>query len=199
MPAEHRFLGLDRRTFAGPLAVVVVFLLFTVVIPRIDDAIPWSDPVQAGEQLALTAEVAVTPPVGWNVEEGHRLSADGTVAQSGNVQISDSGVTVVVSTGVFDGTPAQLLAEQEKATAATSDPALRFQGSPATTRTDSGEVGALQQYGSLHDEGLIAAFVIDGSGITLTAQGPAAQMRAAAPQIEKMIASIRALDSGKTS
>ncbi len=192
---EHRVLGLDRRTFAKAIFVGVVFLVFTVVIPRIDAAIPWNDPVVTGDELALTEDIAFTPAVGWNIEAGHRLNAEGSVDQSGDATLTDSGVEFDVTTGAFEGTPQELLAQIDKVTAATVDPAFRVDGAAATTRTDSGESGVLQQYSSLNEDGVIAAFVIDGTGIKVTAHGSPAQMKAAAQQIADMVASIRTLDA----
>lgn len=194
-PVEHRVLGLDRRSFPGAIFVGIVFLVFTVVIPRIDAAIPWDDPVVAGDELALTGKLSFTPAVGWNIEQGHRLAPDGTVAQSGDATLTGAGVQVDVVTGAFDGTPKALLEQAEKVTAATVDPAFRVNGAPTTTRTDSGESGVLQHYGSVDEDGVIAAFVIDGTGVKITAHGSPAQMQAATQQISDMLASLRALDT----
>lgn len=199
VPAEFRFLGLDRRTFAGAIFVIVVFVLFSVVMPKVNAAIPWNDPVVAGEDLALTKDIAFMPAVGWNVEDGHRLDADGTVTQSGDATLTGAGVELSMSTGAFDGTPADLLAQFDTSMTATSDGTFRANGTATTTRTDSGEVGVIQQFGSLTDDGLIAAFVIDGTGVKVTVQGSPAQMKAAATQIEQMIASLRALDTKEAS
>jgi hypothetical protein len=73
VPVEHRVLGLDRRSFPFAFTVLAVFLVSTVVIPRINDAIEWDDPVRAGEQLALTDSISFTPTVGWEVESGYRV------------------------------------------------------------------------------------------------------------------------------
>lgn len=66
-------LGLDRRSFPYALFTVGVFLVATVLVPRVDDAIDWDDPVEAGEQLALAEGIVFTPPTGWNVESGFRV------------------------------------------------------------------------------------------------------------------------------
>ena len=41
--------------------------------PRVNAAIDWDDPVEAGDQLALTEDIVFTPTTGWNVESGFRL------------------------------------------------------------------------------------------------------------------------------
>ena len=49
----------------------------------------------------------------------------------------------------------------------------------------------VQTYSSVNGDGVVAAFVIDGTGLKVTAYGPPAQMTAAAPDIDDMITSIR--------
>src|SRR6478735_9091978 len=83
VPVEHRFLGLDKRSFPYAFFVIAVFLVATVVIPRINDAIDWDDPVRAGEQLALTDTISFAPTTGWNVESGYRVGQGGSAVDSG--------------------------------------------------------------------------------------------------------------------
>jgi hypothetical protein len=195
VPVEHRLLGLDRRSFPYALFVVVVFLVATVVIPAIDDALEWDDPVRAGEQLALSDSVAFTPTAGWNVESGFRLGPDGSVAQSGDATVVGDGVTVSVTADSFDGTPAELLDQIEKVTSSTGDPSFRVDGEPATIITQAGDVGVIQTYSSVNADGLVAAFVIGDTGVKVTAYGAPAQLRAGADDIDDMIGSIRGLDA----
>ena len=61
--------------------------------------------------------------------------------------------------------------------------------------TPAGDVGVIQTYSSINGDGLIAAFVIDGTGLAVTAYGPPAQMTAAATDIDDMIASIHTVDA----
>ena len=191
VPVEHRLLGLDKRSFPYALFVVGVFLVATVLIPRINDAIDWDDPVQAGDQLALSDTVAFTPTTGWNVEKGFRVGEGGSGATSGVAVVAGDGVTFQVDPGTYDGTPAELLDQIEKVTSSTDDPTFRVDGDPATVTTPSGDTGVIQTYSSVNGDGLVAAFVIDGTGLEVTAYGPPAQMTAAASDIDDMIASIR--------
>jgi hypothetical protein len=191
VPVEHRVLGLDKRSFPYALTVLAVFLVSTVVIPRINDAIEWDDPVQAGEQLALTDSISFTPAVGWEVESGFRVAPDGSAEESGAASLTGEGVAVVVVPGNFDGTPAELIEQIDKVTSSTSDPTFRVDGTPDTVTTTGGEVGVLQPYSSARGDGVIAAFVIDGTGVEVTAYGPPAQMAAAADDVTTMITSIR--------
>lgn len=190
VPVEHRVLGLDRRSFPLAFAVIAVFLFLTVVVPRVDDAIDWDDPVRAGDRLALTDTIAVTPPTGWEVEQGFRVGEGGSAVDSGQASLSGDGVVVTVVPDDFDGTPAELLGQIEKVTSSTQDPSFRVSEEPGTVTTTSGEVGVVQPYRSARGDGVIAAFVLDGTGVEVTAYGPPAQMRAAATEITDLIASI---------
>lgn len=196
VPVEHRMFGMDKRTFPIGLFVIAVFLVSTVVIPRIDSAISWDDPVKAGERLSLTSTLAFTPTTGWNVEHGFRVGAGGVGVSSGEATVTSDGVTVSVVPDSFDGTPAELLRQIDKVTSATgNDPTFKVDGDPTTITTATGEHGVLQTYSSVDGDGIIAAFVIGGTGIKVTAFGPPTQMSAAADDLRAMITSIGSVDT----
>ena len=197
VPVEHRVTGLDKRSFPYAFFVLAVFVVCTVVLPRIDDALEWDDPIRAGEQLALTESgVVFEPATGWNVEEGFRLDLDTTVPPAGRAVVVDDGVRLSVVPGEFDGTPAELLAQIEKVDSSTTDPTFRIDGDPTTFTTPHGDVGVIQTYTSENGDGVIAALVIDGTGVEVTATGPTDHMRSASGEIGDMIGSIRATDEG---
>ncbi len=197
VPAEHRWLGLDRRTFPPALFVVAVFLVLTVLVPRIDAAVDWDDPVLPGEQLALTDDVAFTPVTGWDVESGFRVGEGGATITSGPVTIAGDGITFVVEPGDFDGTPSELLDQVERVTSRTTDPTFRVDGSRSTITTTAGDSGVAQPYSSVTGDGLVAALVIDGTGLKITAFGPPPQMAQAADDVQDMVASIRSSAGGR--
>jgi hypothetical protein len=190
IPVERRVLGLDRRSFPHAFTVVAVFLVSTVVLPRIDDAVDWDDPVRAGERLALTDTIVFTPTPGWEVEEGFRLPAGGSPDDSGRATVAGDGVVFSVVPDDFEGTPAELIEQIEKVTSSTEDPSFQVSDEPDTVTTASGEVGVVQSYSSIRGDGVIAAFVLDGTGVEITAYGPPAQLRAAATDITDMITSV---------
>lgn len=192
VPAEHRVLGLDRRTWPPALFVVAVFIVLTIVVPRIDAAIGWDDPVLAGEQLALSDSVVFTPATGWDVEDGYRVGDEGR--RSGDATVAGEGVTFQVSPDTFDGTPDQLLDQVEKVTSRAVDPTFRVDGDRTTLSTATGETGIAQPYSSVTGDGLVAAFVLAGTGLKITAYGPPVQMTAAIDDIQAMISSIRTVD-----
>ncbi|AMY54926.1 hypothetical protein HQO44_20930 [Rhodococcus fascians] len=194
VPAEHRMLGLDRRTLTPALFVIVVFVVLTIVVPRIDSALTWNDPTQAGERLALTDTIEFTPVAGWDVETGFRVDPAESVQKSGDVILAGDGITFEISPDSFEGTPTDLLDQTAKVTSRTGDPSFQVEGDRTTLTTVSGETGVLAPYSSIQGDGLAAAFVIDGTGLKITAYGPPTQMTAAAEDIREMITSIRDTD-----
>lgn len=194
VPAEHRVLGLDTRSLPPALFVIAVFVILTIVVPRIDSALAWDDPTQAGEQLALTDTIEFTPVAGWDVESGFRVEPGESVQNSGEVSLSGDGVTFQILSDSFDGTPSELLDQTAKVTSRTSDPSFQVEGDRTTITTTTGETGVLAPYSSIRGDGLAATFVIDGTGLQITAYGPPAQMTAAAETIRDMITSIRSTD-----
>ncbi len=195
---EHRVLGMDKRSFPYALSVVAVFLVLTVVVPRMNSVIDWDDPVRAGEQLALTDTIVFTPRAGWNVVAGYRRGEGGSAVSSGEATLLGDGVVLDVVPDTFDGTPAELLEQVEKVTSSTDDPTFRVDDDPTTITTPAGDVGVLQTYRSIVGDGLVAAFVIDGTGVKITVHGPPAQMRAAAHDIHHMMTSVRSLSGSGT-
>src|SRR5262245_9135453 len=65
VPVEHRWLGLDRRTLAPGLGVLLLALLWAVVLPAVNEAVPDDREVGAGTVLVASHGVTVVPPVGW--------------------------------------------------------------------------------------------------------------------------------------
>ena len=196
IPVEHRVLGLDRRSFPPALFVIAVFVLATIVIPGINSAVSYDDPVLAGQRMALAGDLVFTPAVGWEVIEGHRVQPDGTISASGDVKLTGNGVTFVVTPGAFTGSPSGLLTQVAKFSSSTSDPSFQVVGDPVTVTTDSGETGVAQAYRSIDGDGVVAAFVIDGTGLKITAYGQTPQMVAASDTLTAMVASIARVNSG---
>lgn len=189
VPVDRRVLGLDRRTVPMALVVVAVFLVMTVVVPRIDRAIAWNDPIVAGDQLALTKQIAVVPAPGWSLERGYRVVGD-DLSQNGPATLVSSGVVVEFATDKFSGTARELLLQVETLTKSAQDPSFQARGNTDSVTTASGVVGVRQSYSSSSSDGRISAFVIDGVGVTATAYGSPAQLLALGPAVDQMVASI---------
>lgn len=199
VPVSSRVLGADRRSFLGPFIVVIVFLVFAVLLPRIDRAIPWNDPVVAGDEFAVAEEILVAAPAGWEVEAGYRAEDGRTGAETGEARFVGAGVSVDVTSNTFDGTPKQLLEQLEHASAATPGGSFQARGDVTAFTTSSGEAGVMQQFSTFDADGIIAVVVIDGVGVQWSASGSASDLRKASPLLTQSMSSIRAVEQGATS
>lgn len=192
VPVEHRFLGLDRRTFPFAGAALAVWLLWAVVVPAVDDAVPWHDVVRAGDVLQLTDSVTMVPVAGWGLRSGLRTTdrtRDGATSEP--VVLTEEGVTLQVTPGPWAGSPTQLLVQSARITGAQAGPdRLDPVGGTTTVQTREGDVGVLEAFSTPVADGLIAAFVFDGQGLQIEAFGTPEHMAEHAGEISAMIASI---------
>src|SRR3954470_650369 len=153
VPVEHRFLGLDRRSFPYALFVVAVFVVATVVVPGLNQQIDRQQPALAGEQVALTDTIALTPASGWDVQTGQRVGETEQGDPEGPVTIVGQGATFVVVPGAYTGTPAQLLQELERVASSTGDWRSPAASPPASVTTPAGYVGVVQTYSTVDADG----------------------------------------------
>ncbi|MCR3753973.1 hypothetical protein [Lentzea californiensis] len=154
VPVEHRFLGLDRRTFAPALGVLAVALLLLYGLPALNAAIPWRSEIRAGDVLDLGDGATAVPPVGWQLEAG-TLTGTGSVAPASlQVRLTTGGATIAVVGASFDGTADAFLDQVLRSEGG----ATGVDGSRGTVTTASGLVGvALASTGPTGD-GLDVAF-----------------------------------------
>ena len=194
VPVEHRFLGLDRRTFPFALVALAVWALWTVVVPWVDRQVGWNDPIRAGDVLQVTDNVTLTPIAGWGLESGLRTTdrTSSGARSSGNVLLVNDGVQFAITTGPWKGSPAALLRQITKVTTTTSgDETLHFTAATRSIQTEAGDAGVLEAFASSRVSGLIAAFVYDGQGLEIQAVGPPEQLNGNVRDISTMIESLR--------
>jgi hypothetical protein len=193
IPVEHRFLGLDRRTVPLAAVALAVWLLWVVVVPAIDEAVPWRDVTRPGDVLRVTSTVTMTPAVGWGVQSGLRTTDRTKSGQnSEDVVLVNGGVTFQVTSGPWTGTPAQLLDQVTLITGTVIGQSFRITQGAATIRTADGDVGVLESFATPRVEGLVAALVYGGDGLQIQAVGTPEQLAARAGDVQRMISSIGA-------
>ena len=192
VPAEHRVLGLDRRTFAYAVPALVVYLLWAWLVPWIDNQVPWDDPIRAGDVLQVTDDVTMTPSAGWGLVSGLRTSdkpRDGTVATDQTV-LTEDGIYFEVTQGPFTGSTRRLLRQINRISTTTGDPAgFSVTGSPRPLTTDSGLRGLVEGFESQRNVGVSAAFVVDDTGIEVQVIGTPEAMKQKRRDIEAMLLS----------
>jgi hypothetical protein len=194
VPVEHRFFGLDRRTLPFALAALAVWLLWTVVLPWVDERVPWNDTIAAGERIRLTDDVTFAPAPGWGLIRGLRTTDRTSSGQTstGQVELTDDGVLFLAERGAWSGTPRGLLDQITKITSTEAGrDGFELSTRPTTIQTASGADGVLAGFKTPRSEGLIAAFVFGGDGLQIQVVGPPAQLADRGEEIGRMIASIR--------
>ncbi|WP_198664040.1 hypothetical protein [Jiangella endophytica] len=198
VPAEHRLLGLDRRTFPFALVALAVWAFWVVLIPWIDDQVAWDDRIEAGDVMLVTPDVTFTPAVGWDVTSGIRVGDDSVTGDQSppDVVLTDGSVTLVVRAGPWDGTPRELLRQITAITTTTEGgDAFHVTGPAGTIRTDQGVTGATEGFTSPRVTGLLAAFVFGGDGVEVQVAGPLDQVSQRSDEITGMIESLSAAGS----
>jgi hypothetical protein len=194
VPVEYRFFGIDKRTIPFAAAAVAVWLLWTIVLPQIDERIAWDDPIRAGQRIQVTDDVTFAPAEGWGLLSGLRTT---DVTSSGlraapQVALTNDGVSFYVKPGAWDGTPRALLDQVTRITTTESGgDGFAVSTRPTTIQTASGLDGVLEGFRSPRVEGLIAAFVAGGQGIEIQVVGPTAQLNRHTDEIGRMLASFR--------
>lgn len=198
VPVEHRLLGLDRRTIPLALFVLAVMLVYTVILPAIDDATAWNDETAAGDVIDLGEGVTFVPPVGWELTDGFRVGDEpaGGLPIDGSAVIGNGGVRVVVERSGFDGSADELL-DQVNRTRTRSNAApnrgFKVTGPRSTVTTASGISGVSEAYTSTTGEGRVLAFTLDGGDAGTTPTGVVVTIDAAADAYATQSAVIDAL------
>jgi hypothetical protein len=192
VPVERRWLGLDSRTIVPALVVVALALLAQFVLPAVNAALAYDDPVRPGDQITVRGGITFTPAVGWGIEQGFRTGEPGPSGSYPNMARVVSGPSSFrVETGPFEGTATQLLAQIDQTSAL-----LNFGHGPQVTsapvqfRTSSGLEGVLAHYQTIQLDGVVAAFVVDGLGVKVVARVPNDVGTATTRDVATMIASI---------
>ncbi len=192
VPAEHRLLGLDRRTLLPGLLVLGLFVLWTVVVPGVNGLLGYDSTTKAGDVFLLAPGTTMDAQPGWGIESGLLTTDRTAVGQGGDVLLVRGGSALQVSTGPFSGDARTLLDQIEKVGAVngTGD-AVTVSGDPVPFRTTSGTPGVAQAYRTADGEGLIAALVAGDRGVKVIATGPGATLGGEDDAIERMVESIR--------
>jgi hypothetical protein len=192
VPADTRFLGVDRRTIAPTLAVFALAVVMSVVLPVISATAPYHDIVKAGDVIELEGDVTFVPEAGWGITSGVRA---GNAPLSGEypatATVEDGALKFRIHAGPFHGDANKLLDQIETTSEALNrGRGLQVTGARTTIVTDQGKQGATVRVTGPHTGGVIAAFVFDGRGVEAVATGPSDSGSESAAAVLRMIRSI---------
>lgn len=182
VPVEHRFLGLDRRTFAPAFGVLAIALLLVYGLPALNASVPWHNEIRAGDVLDLGDGATAVPPVGWQLESGSLTGAGAVSPASLSIQLTTGGATILLRGASFTGTADAFLDQVQRSEGG----APGIDGSRATVTTASGLVGVAQGSTSPNGDGLDVAFkMTSASGEAASAPALLVRVRTAPGQFER--------------
>ncbi len=202
VPVDQRVAGVDRRTILPALAVLLMAIVYSWVIPAVNHAVPYGDETQAGDVLDLgDGRLTVVPGEGWNIARGVRVGGTrSSVGIPGTFEVEDEGVSVKVATGPFTGTPQQFMAQLEDVNGKLEDvDGLASPAHRSTITTTSGVTGVTRTSFEGERSGIVVAFVVDADpallaqrsiGVEFLVKGSTEAIRHRMDEITAMIKSL---------
>lgn len=192
VPAERRWLGVDRRTVLPALGVLVLALLFAVVLPVVNSAVPYDDVVTAGHVLQLDHGVRFAPAPGWGIVSGVRVGGAGRARSYPASAVVEKGAyTLTARVSAYRGTAAGLLERQRAARNRRGD-GTSITGRGFAITTAGGLRGRVVRYAGSESDGTLAAIVADGVGVEIMGVGaPGTDGDTETGDVQRMIRSVR--------
>ncbi|GAA3708072.1 hypothetical protein GCM10022238_23970 [Gordonia hankookensis] len=177
--------------FPHAVAILAVWLLWVVIVPAIDSALPSEDPVVAGDRLSITPTLSFVPAPDWNVESGFRVGERGASKSVPPIELTRGNITFSVRADSFAGTPDELLTQIDAVGSATNgNSVLALAGSRQPFSTDAGLTGVQITFNTPSSAGSVTTFVVGGTGLSVQVVGPPDQITDRSEEIDAMISSI---------
>lgn len=201
VPADRRWLGLDKRSLGPALFVLAVVIVLAGVIPAINNAISWTNQTKAGDVIDMGGGITFAAPEGWTLTDGFRTTDHGAHSVSpsrSTAVLANGGVQIEVKGGTWPGTADALLSQLNKNLTRNEGSALKVEGAPASITTDAGDTGVTETYQSGSSKGgRLAAFTFPAGGtlsgpigLAFTVTGPNATLTQYEPEIDTMLRSV---------
>jgi hypothetical protein len=191
VPVEHRWFGLDRRTFKPALIALGVALVLIYGLQGLNAAIPWRNEIRAGQVLDLGAGATAVPPVGWQLESGTLTGGAAASATNLQVLLVSGGARIELIGTTYDGSAAAFL-QQVRRSQGDSPQVPSGQG---TLTTDAGLVGVVETRTGPTGDGVDVAFKMAVGDSQASDSAPAllVRVRTAAGQLEQYQNEVSAL------
>jgi hypothetical protein len=204
---ERRIAGIDRRTVGPALLVLTLAVLMSIVLPRINSEVEYSNAVHKGDVVQLADGITLVPAPGWNLASGALVGhTRSTVGSTASTELLHGSVAFYVQAAPFDGTASALLARIDEINADLRR--VRGRASQTTDRyavtTRQGVVGVAEDFVGVTRHGSVVAFVFRppgqstssqgqavGEGVEIVVSGPSDAMSRRRDDIVSMIRSIR--------
>lgn len=170
VPAEHRWLGIDRRTILPAAIVLASAAIMHWGVPWLNEQVSYTEQTVAGNTITLTGDVVFTPPPGWSIESGV-VSGDGE--PTSQVVLSSGPTTVDLRTAPWSEDLQSLFAQIRASKTVTGQQSgLQFTGSAQPYSTATGERGLFGNFTSTTSTGVIGAVIVGGTGVEVTVVSP---------------------------
>jgi hypothetical protein len=200
VPADRRWLGLDKRSLAPALFVLAVVLALAGVVPAINNAISWTNQTNAGDVIDMGGGITFAAPEGWTLTDGFRTTDHGAHSVSpsrSTAVLANGGVQIEVKGGAWPGTADALLSQLDKNLTRNEGSSLKVEGAPVSVTTDDGGTGVTDTYQSGGKGGRLAAFTFPEGGtlsgpigLSFTVTGPVTTLAQYESEIDTMLQSV---------
>ncbi len=201
VPVDQRWLGMDRRGIPYAAIAIALIIVLHWVVPAIDNATGWDDPTVAGDVLDLGSGIRITPPVGWQLEQGVRTTDDPVVpvnADASQLTLSNGATTISVTGAGWDGSADELMDQYEKVRETSDEEPDRLfavDGARSSFTTPSGITGVQQAYQSATGDGRLFAVVVEDEngrqiGIVVAATASDESLGQSDSQIQDFVSSL---------
>lgn len=199
VPVERRWLGLDRLSLKPAAIVAAIGILLGGILPLVDRAVSWDNPIAAGDRLDLGGGLTLAPPTGWQLESGFRVGGTSPNPSGSAAIVTSNGVSATIQVAGFSGSPDQLLdrVNDNEFTTATR-PDLTSTGNRTTLTTGTGLNGVLESYTGTAREGLVAVFTFPANGqglpadtgMSIVVDAPNGQLASVQSDVRAMLSSV---------
>ncbi|MFC0528783.1 hypothetical protein [Phytohabitans kaempferiae] len=193
VPVERRWFGFDRTTIAPALVVLALAVVLALVIPTVDHAISAGERVRPGDVVVLQGDIEFIPATGWELTDGILRGEEPRSGAPSTAAVVRGPMSLSVRTGSFTGTPLALLDQIKQTTDELHGKrGLHVTGGVAAIQTRGGDQGVIARYRGSSAAGVLAAFVIGGTGVEVVATGPPGTPAAPTQDVASMITSVGA-------
>jgi hypothetical protein len=182
VPVEHRFLGLDRRTFKPGLIVLGIALVLIYGLTALNAVIPWHNEIRAGDVLDLGDGATAVPPVGWQLESGTLVGGSAASATNLQIVLATGGATVQLTGTSYTGNAAAFLDQVYRSE---DNDRTGVDGSRGTVTTAAGLVGVAQSATAPSGDQLDVAFKVGAGDAAEAAPALLVRVRTAPGQFEQ--------------
>lgn len=179
VPAEQRVLGFDKRTVLPGVFALIVWAVLVHVVPAINSAIDYDNPIVAGDVIDLgDGDLTFVPAVGWDRRDGvlvgEELATPVSFSGPTSALLAREGITFAVQTAPFDGDENELLDRVLEISDVLDDVLAEDVGDRVQFTSSQGQPGVLAPFQGFEEEGFIATYVFE---VQPSGEGAEPQMR----------------------